>query len=129
MDTIIESVCIENNINNCCICLDTINNISYPKYCTCKIGMHKECLELVELNGLKCPICRIKGIKKITTNIYPNIFDTNKHILERILSFPFWLFEKYPSIITFLIMLSYSFIIATIIVLPIIMFHLFIKKN
>jgi hypothetical protein len=91
--------------------------------------MHKECLELVELNGLKCPICRIKGVKKITTNIYPNIFDTNKHILERILSFPFWLFEKYPSIITFFIMLSYSFIIATIIVLPIIIFHLFIKKN
>ena len=129
MDTIIESVCIQNNINNCCICLDTIIDISYPEYCNCKIKMHKKCLELVELNGLKCPICRIKGLKKVRTNIYPNIFDTNKHLLERILSFPFWLFENYPSIITFLIMLSYSFIIATIFVLPIIMLHLLIKKN
>ena len=129
MDTIIESVCNQNNINYCCICLDTVIDTSYPKYCNCRIKMHKECLELVELNGLHCPICRIKGIKKIRTNIYPNIFDINKHIMERILSFPFWLFENYPSIITFLIMLSYSFIIATIFVLPIIMLHLLIKKN
>jgi len=122
MDTIIESVCTQKNINNCCICLDTITDFSYPKYCNCKIEMHKKCLELVELSGLKCPICRIKGI-------FPNIFDKNKHILERILSFPFWLFENYPSIITFLIMLSYSFIIAIIIVLPVIIIRFILKKN
>ena len=128
MDTIIESVCTQKNINNCCICLDTITDISYPKYCNCKIEMHKKCLELVELSGLKCPIWRIKCKKKIS-NIFPNIFDTNKHILERILSFPFWLFENYPSLVTFLIMLAYSFILAIIIILPIILLHLFIKKN
>jgi hypothetical protein len=125
MDTIIESVHIK---NNCCICLDSVTDTSYPKYCDCKIEMHKECLELVELNGLKCPICRIKKIKKIITNIYPSIFDTNKYILERIISIPFWLFEIYPSIITFSIMILYSFIIA-IIILPIVSYSLNIKKN
>ena len=129
MDTIIKCEYIQKNIsNNCCICLDTINDISYPKYCNCRIEMHKECLKLLELNGLNCPICRIKINKKIISNIYPNIFDTNKHIIERILCFPFWLFEIYPSIITFLIIVIYSFILSIIIVLPIILHHLFIKN-
>lgn len=121
MDTIIK----KNIIDNCCICLDTIINTSYPKYCNCRIKIHKECLELVELNGLKCPICRIKNVKN---NIYPSIFDNNKHIIERIISIPFWLFEIYPSMITFLIMILYSFIIAILIILPIISYKLIIKK-
>ena len=45
----------------CLICLDSINeNYIYPKYCNCKVKIHRDCMEKCQKNNIYCPICKVQ---------------------------------------------------------------------
>lgn len=95
--------------DNCLLCLEELKeDISYPKYCNCKVGLHEKCLELINTMGLLCPICRIKKQK---------IYHNSSYIM-RILEYPFTLFQMYSNIFTFIIMVIWSFIITILFIIP-----------
>jgi len=103
----------------CVICLELIENkknLIYPRFCSCKVKLHKKCLkELEKLNsGLKCPICRIK----INNNLNFNIEQPN------ILINPLTLFIRHPGFFTFIIYLLCSVLVFIFYVIPIIIIHI-----
>lgn len=93
----------------CLICLDSINgNYIYPSKCECRIKIHPECMELCKINGMECPICKLKVIK-IPNHILERdirLFEDN----DRMLTFPFRLFTTVYSCLFLFIIVVLSLI-------------------
>ena len=104
-------------MQTCSICLEDDNCLINPKHCSCKILLHKNCLELIESKGMLCPICRIKQMRMIN-HIYPHLLNNRGTLFTRILYTPLALFQRYQNVFTFLIYLISSFIISFLILLP-----------
>ncbi len=114
--------------DKCLFCFDQLSNIENiinPKYCNCKVYLHLECLSLIEKTGMLCPICRI-NINTLPV-VNQQLLNSNYTYSEpKIFTLPFKLFEKYPNILTWLILILCMFIITFSYVIPKIMWH-FIK--
>ncbi len=117
---------IANILNDKCLfCFDQLSNIENiitPKYCNCKVYLHLECLSLIEKTGMLCPICRINISKMPIVN--QQLIDSEYVYSEpKIFQIPFKLFEKYPNIITWMILVLCLFLITFIYVIPKILCH------
>lgn len=57
-------------MEKCAICLDVANTLITPNVCSCKIYLHRECLdELYKKLNIMCPICR-KNNNKMNFDYY-----------------------------------------------------------
>lgn len=96
-------------MQTCCICLEDSQNLITPKHCSCKIYLHEECLQKINEIYMLCPICRKQEHIEVRMN---NTF------INTVIELPFYLFEKYPSFLTFLLTFISSWIFAIFIILP-----------
>lgn len=94
----------------CLICLDSINeNYIYPSKCQCRIKIRPECMELCKINGMECPICKLKVIKIPNNTLLERdirLFEDN----DSMLTLPFRLFHTVYSCLFLFIILILSLI-------------------
>ena len=103
---------------NCCICLEDNNsNFINPRYCSCKMYFHEECLNKCEEFNIYCPVCR----KKNKTIIFRNDFHDILHNLER----PLEIFIRNPNFLTFTLILIYTLTVTIFVFIPILIYIIY----
>jgi hypothetical protein len=106
---------------NCCICLEeNEDKFIFPKYCSCKMYFHEQCLNKCEEYNIYCPICKTK--KKI--NINTGIDERIDNFINR-LDIPMRLFTNHPNCLTFLFIFLYSFAVTIFVILPVMTYLFF----
>ncbi len=96
-------------MDQCLLCLEEIkctDKLSCPSHCKCKVSLHLDCLNQIELSGLLCPICRIKKSQKVIVIQY----DGNSYLLSFANNVMAYFFDR-PNIFSFTIFILMSFIV------------------
>lgn len=110
-------------LDKCLFCLEPIKDeqVVNPKYCSCKIKLHGNCLTQIENNGLLCPICRKKPDNSEDFRIIRlYMIHSNEPF---ILWFPFLIFYRYPNFFSFALLVSWCFLVSIFFVLPQVIYH------
>ncbi len=103
---------------NCIICLEEDINLICPKYCSCKVLLHEECLNKCYLHKIYCPICRIKKYTMISNN----------NLIENFGEIIFNNFMNRPNFINFIIFYILSIFYTVFYIAPLALYY-FIKNK
>ena len=112
-----------NDIDKCLFCLESIKKeqVVNPKYCSCKIKLHDNCLSEMENSGLLCPICRKKANNTIEFQIirlymiYVNV--------PFIIWFPFFTFNRYPNFFSFILLICWCILVVIILTILLVIYY------
>lgn len=106
---------------NCIVCLEEDNNLIKPKFCSCKIFLHEQCLKKCYEYKIYCPICRIKKFAN-----FNNITGVNQ--IERFGEQIFNNFINNPNLTNFLIFFILSMFYTVFYIAPLALYY-FIKNK